>query len=125
MPTAYYANSLEKGGVWEPGDSRQNASIRYDFTLPDGRKPKITWTGQQDELEPHIKKFEDIRTQGKQNFWYSGGLIYYLRLSDIILSKAECLNELGQSQEAITLLNTTVRKRAFKDGIPTAHNWQG
>jgi len=125
MPTAYYANNITEGGIWEPGDSRKTASIRYDFTLPDGRIPKITWTGQQDELEPHIKKFEDIRTQGKQNFWYSGGLIYYLRLSDILLAKAECLNELNRTQEAITLLNTTVRKRAFGDQIPMKYNWQG
>ncbi len=125
MPTDYYANDIDKGGVWEPGDSRKLASIRYDFTLPDGRKPKVTWTGQQDELGPHTKKFEDIRTQGKQNFWYSGGLIYYLRLSDIILSKAECLNELNRTAEAITLLNTTVRKRAFNNQIPTGYTWVG
>lgn len=125
MPTTYYANDINEGGIWEPGDRRKLASIRYDFTLPDGRVPKITWTGQEDELGPHTKKYEDIRTQGKQNFWHSGGLIYYLRLSDILLAKAECLNELGRTNEAITLLNTTVRKRAFENQIPTEHSWEG
>jgi len=125
LPTAYYHNDIANGGVWEPGDSRKLASIRYDFTLPDGRIPKITWTGQQDELEPHTRKFEDGRTQGKQNFWNSGGLIYYLRLSDIILAKVECLNELGKTNEAIQLLNSTVRKRAFKNNIPAAYSLAG
>ncbi|MFC7525061.1 RagB/SusD family nutrient uptake outer membrane protein [Parapedobacter sp. GCM10030251] len=125
MPTDYYANDQTEGGVWEPGDTRKLASIRYDFTLPDGRKPTITWTGQQDELGPHTRKFEDIRTQGVQNFWYSGGLIYYLRLADILLCKAECLNELNQTNEAIQLLNTSVRKRAFGGTVPQGYSWEG
>lgn len=125
MPTDYYANDQTDGGVWEPGDTRKMASIRYDFTLPDGRVPTITWTGQQDELGPHTKKFEDIRTQGVQNFWYSGGLIHYLRLADILLCKAECLNELNRTAEAIQLLNTTVRRRAFGGEVPAAYTWEG
>lgn len=123
LPTEYYYKDKADGGVWEPGDTRKAASIRYDFTLPDGREPTITWTGQSDELEPHIKKFEDIRTQGVQNFWYSGGLMYYLRLSDILLCKAECLNELGQTPDAVTLVNTTVRKRAFGGTLPLENTW--
>lgn len=123
MPTDYYANNRASGGIWEPGDVRKNVSIRYDFTLPDGRVPQITWTGQADELGPHTKKFEDIRTQGVLNFWYSGGAIYYLRLSDILLCKAECLNELGQTGEAVNLVNTTVRTRAFGGNLPTEYTW--
>jgi starch-binding outer membrane protein, SusD/RagB family len=123
LPTAYYANDINNGGIWEPGDTRREASIRYDFTLPDGRKPNITWTGMQDELEPHTKKFEDIRTQGVQNFWYSGGKIYYLRLADILLCKAECLNELNRTGDAVTLVNTTVRARAFGGTVPPAYQW--
>ncbi|MDB5119588.1 MAG: RagB/SusD family nutrient uptake outer membrane protein [Sphingobacteriales bacterium] len=123
LPTAYCHKAVSDGGIWEPGDTRKAASIRYDFTLPDGRKPTITWTGQADELEPHIKKFEDIRTQGVQNFWNSGGLMYYLRLSDIILCKAECLNEIGQTAAAVNLVNTTVRARAFGGTLPAAYTW--
>lgn len=122
LPTQYYHTNVWVG---EDGDTRKAASIRYDFKLPDGRIPKITWTGQQDELEPHTKKYEDIRTQGKQNFWNCGGLIYFLRLSDILLCKAECLNELGQTAEAMTLVNTTVRKRAFGGTLPAGKEWSG
>lgn len=123
LPTEYAYKSIEEGGIWEPGDTRRDVSIRYDFTLPDGREPTITWTGQEDELEPHIKKFEDIRTQGVQNFWYSGGLMYYLRLSDILLCKAECMNELGQTGPAVDLVNSTVRARAFGGTVPPAYEW--
>jgi tetratricopeptide (TPR) repeat protein len=118
MPTDYYAEE-----IWEDGDTRRNASIRYDFTLPDGRVPRITWTGQTDELGPHTKKFEDIRTQGSQNFWYSGGLVYYLRLSDILLCKAECMNELGETGAAVNLVNSTVRERAFGGNLSEANAW--
>ncbi|WP_215224752.1 RagB/SusD family nutrient uptake outer membrane protein [Echinicola shivajiensis] len=123
LPTAYYHKDIDEGGIWEPGDARKWASIRYDFTLPDGRVPSITWTGQQDELEPHTKKFEDSRTQGVQNFWYSGGLIYYLRLADILLCKAECMNELGRTAEAVQLVNSTVRTRAFGGSLPAEYTW--
>lgn len=123
LPTEYYYKDINDGGVWEPGDLRREASIRYDFTLPDGRIPTITWTGQKDELEPHTKKFEDIRTQGVMNFWYSGGNIYYLRLADILLCKAECLNELGKTSDAVNLVNTTVRKRAFGGELPDEYKW--
>ncbi|WP_026714917.1 RagB/SusD family nutrient uptake outer membrane protein [Flavobacterium daejeonense] len=120
LPTQYYHSDVWVG---EDGDTRKTASIRYDFKLPDGRVPQITWTGQSDELEPHTKKFEDIRTQGKQNFWYCGGLIYYLRLADILLCKAECLNELGKTAEAVNLVNTTVRKRAYGGTLPAGKEW--
>ncbi len=120
MPTPYYYED-----VWEglTGDTRREASIRYDFTLPDGRKPGLTWTGQVDELEPHIRKFEDIRTQGVQNFWFSGGLVYYLRLADILLCKAECLNEIGKTADAVNLVNSTVRTRAFGGSLSGAEAW--
>lgn len=123
LPTEYCFKNKSEGGLWETGDIRKEASIRYDFTLPDGRVPPPSWTGQKDELEPHVKKFEDVRTQGVMNFWYSGGLIYYLRLSDILLSKAECLNEQGKTAEAVALVNTTVRTRAFGETLPPEYTW--
>ena len=120
LPTEYYYNDVWEG---QDGDTRKEASLRYDFELPDGREPQITWTGQKDELEPHTKKFEDTRTQGQQNFWYSGGLIYYLRLADILLLKAEALNELGRTSEAVQLVNTTVRSRAFGGDLSSSEAW--
>ncbi|RAV28040.1 RagB/SusD family nutrient uptake outer membrane protein [Sinomicrobium soli] len=120
LPTRYYYED-----VWEglDGDTRKEASLRTDFTLPDGRVPGPSWTGQADELEAHTRKFEDIRTQGQQNFWYSGGLIYYLRLADILLLKAECLNELGNTAEAVNLVNSTVRARAFGGTLSAEEAW--
>lgn len=123
MPTAHYYEDIDNGGIWETGDVRRAVSIRYDFTLPDGREPTITWTGQTDELEPHTKKFEDIRTHGIMGFWHSGGNIYYLRLADILLCKAECLNELGQTSQAVELVNKTVRTRAFGGVLPEENQW--
>lgn len=120
VPTEYYHTT-----VWlnQGADTRKNASIRTDFTLPNGRVPGLTWTGQLDELEPHTKKFEDIRTQGTQNFWYSGGIIYYLRLADILLCKAECLNETNKTNDAIALVNATVRTRAYGGNLPQNQRW--
>ena len=120
MPTEYYHTT-----VWlnQNGDTRKTASIRTDFTLPNGRVPGLSWTGQVDELEPHTRKFEDIRTNGSQNFWYSGGIIYYLRLADILLCKAECLNETNKTTEAINLVNSTVRTRAYAGNLPSNQRW--
>jgi starch-binding outer membrane protein, SusD/RagB family len=123
MPTSYYSSDEADGGIWEDGDVRKNASIRYDFTLPNGTVPGKTWTGMDDELGPHTRKYEDIRTQGLLNFWYSGGTIYYLRLADILLCKAECLNEINQTSNAVDLVNNTVRARAWGGTLPDAHKW--
>ncbi|MBT1690561.1 RagB/SusD family nutrient uptake outer membrane protein [Dawidia soli] len=123
VPTEYYYSDVADGGIWEDGDTRKLASIRYDLTLPDGRVPELTWTGQQDELGPHTRKFEDIRTNGKVNFWNGGSIMPYLRLSDILLSKAECLNELEQTGAAVDLVNTTVRTRAFGGSLTAEQTW--
>jgi len=123
MPTAHYSADIEDGGVWEAGDLRKDASIRYDFTLPDGRVPGKSWTGMDDELGPHTKKYEDIRTENVLGFWYSGGTIYYLRLADILLCKAECMNELGQTADAVNLVNNTVRARAWGGTLPGDKAW--
>lgn len=123
VATEHYYKDIADGGVWEDGDTRKLASLRYDFTLPDGREPSITWTGQADELQPHTRKFEDIRTQGVQGFWDGGVDIYFLRLADILLCKAECMNELGQTSAAVTLVNSTVRTRAFGGSLPAEATW--
>lgn len=125
VPTQYYYSDVEDGGIWEDGDTRKLASIRYDLTLPppDNRVPTLTWTGQLDELGPHTRKFEDIRTQGKVNFWNGGSIMPYLRLADILLCKAECLNELEQTPAAVDLVNTTVRARAFGGSLTAEQAW--
>lgn len=42
----------------------------------------------------------------------------YFRLGEIYLIKAEALNELGRTDEAITLVNTTIRARVFNPPKP-------
>lgn len=42
----------------------------------------------------------------------------YFRLGEIYLIKAEALNELGRTDEAITLVNTTIRARVFTPPKP-------
>lgn len=44
----------------------------------------------------------------------------YFRLAEIYLIKAEALNELGRTDEAITLINTTIRSRVFNPPEPLA-----
>lgn len=50
--------------------------------------------------------------------WESGDNVYLLRFDDILLLKAEALNELGRSPEALTPLNA-VRDRVDLGGITT------
>jgi hypothetical protein len=123
LPTSYYYSDKSTGGIWEAGDTRKNASIRYDLTLPDGRVPQMGWTGQADELGPHTRKFEDVRTQGVIGFWNGGFPMPFLRLADILLCKAECLNELNQTGAAVDLVNTTVRTRAFGGSLTPEQTW--
>ncbi len=128
--TEYAYKTVAEGGVWEPGDKRQYEAIRYDFYNEyEGVEPTlrfIQWEDlgeDHDELMPHIKKYEDFRTDiwsgyGVNNMWHSGKNIPYLRLGNAILLYAECLNELGQTSDAVNEVNR-VRSRA---GVPA---WGG
>ena len=123
LPTQYCYKDKTDGGIWEPGDVRKEASIRYDFTYK-GVKPTLPAGFGGDELDPHIKKFEDIRVEGKQSFWNSGKNKAYIRYSDVLLNYAECLNELGNTTEAEGYVNQ-VRTRAFGGTLPEAMKWSG
>lgn len=122
LPTAYCYDMKSNGGVWEDGDLRRQESIRFDFEY-NGFTPDITSGLGGDELDPHIKKYEDERLDGIQSFWYSGKNIFFLRYSDILLCYAECLNELGSTGQAVDLINTTVRARAWGGTLPAEHTW--
>lgn len=79
-------------------------------------------------MNPHIKKFEDFRTDilsglGINNMWNSGKNLPYLRYADVLLSHAECLNELGKTAEAVELVNNTVRRRAWGGSLPESARW--
>lgn len=121
VPTRYCYQTVSEGGLWEEGDVRKNESIRYDFTYK-GRTPVLNPTFGGDELDPHVKKYEDTRTDGTLSFWYSGKNIFYLRYSDILLCYAETLNETGNTSQAVDVVNT-VRQRAWGGNLPSDKRW--
>lgn len=133
LPTQWAYSDVADGGIWEDGDVRKEESIRYDFTWF-GKTPNyesISWENigeDHDELDPHIKKYEDFRTDshsgmGLNNMWYSGKNIPFLRLANAILLYAECLNELGQTTDAVAEVNK-VRTRAWDFDLPTEMAWK-
>ncbi len=129
VPTPFAYRTIAEGGIWEDGDLRKNVSLRYDFTY-EGVTPdlsKTQWTGTTDELEPHIRKFEDPRTDKLNgtiaNMWNSGKNFAVIRLADIILLYAECLNELGNTAEAVALVNDKIRTRAWGGNLPDSLRW--
>lgn len=132
VPTKWAYSDVEDGGIWEDGDIRKEENIRYDFEYY-GRTPdlsNISWEDigdDHDELKPHIKKYEDFRTDthsgmGFNNMWNSGKNIPYLRLANAILLYAEALNEIGQTPEAVNQVNR-VRKRAWEGALPADKAW--
>ncbi len=129
VPTPFAYHTVAEGGIWEEGDLRKDASLRYDFTYH-GVTPdlsKTQWTGTTDELDPHIKKFEDPRTDQDNgtiaNMWNSGKNFAVIRLADIILLYAECLNEQGNTSDAVTLVNDKIRARAWGGVLPANQRW--
>jgi hypothetical protein len=122
VPTKYCYSNKAQGGVWETGDTRKNASIRYGFTYH-GTVPKLLSGFGGDELDPHVKKYEDKRTDDKLSFWYSGKDVFYLRYADILLCDAECLNELGQTSKAVGIVNDQIRNRAWGGHLPDSERW--
>lgn len=132
VPTQWAYSDVEDGGIWEDGDIRREENIRYDFEYY-GRTPdlsNISWEDigeDHDELKPHIKKYEDFRTDthsgmGFNNMWNSGKNIPYLRLANAILLYAEALNEIGQTSEAVKQVNR-VRRRAWENMLPADKAW--
>lgn len=122
VPTQYCYKDATAGGLWEAGDVRKSESIRYDFTYK-GKTPVLNPAFGGDELDPHVKKYEDIRTDGALSFWLSGKNIFYLRYSDVLLCYAEALNETGATAQAVDLVNTTVRRRAWNNNLPDDKKW--
>ena len=146
VPTPFAYKTVAEGGIWEEGDLRKDEALRYDFTyytdrdddgnkLPDGKRryktpdlSKTQWTGTTDELAPHIKKFEDYRTDalsgfGFNNMWNSGKNFPMIRYADVILMHAECLNEQGKTAEAVNIVNDQIRSRAWGGELPVDKKW--
>jgi hypothetical protein len=122
LPTEHCYKDAAAGGIWEPGDLRKNESIRYDFMYNNKSPQAINGFGE-DQLFPHIKKFEDKRIDGIQSFYNTGKDLYIIRYSDVLLLLAECLNEEGKTQEALAIVNDEVRQRAWGGTLPDAYRW--
>ncbi len=132
VPTKWAYSDIEDGGIWEDGDIRRDENIRYDFeyygVTPD--LSNISWEDigeDHDELKPHIKKYEDFRTDthsgmGFNNMWNCGKNIPFLRLGNAILLYAEALNEIGQTPEAVKQVNR-IRRRAWENSLPADKAW--
>lgn len=136
VPTEWAYSDVEDGGIWEDGDIRKEESIRYDFEW-NGQNAEdflegLSWEAldpeDQDECMPHIKKYEDYRTDrysgmGINNMYNAGKNIPWLRLGNAYLLYAECLNELGRGDEAVDWVND-VRARAWDFNIPDEMLWK-
>lgn len=141
VPTPFAYKTVDEGGIWEDGDLRKDAALRYDFTYStdkyseDGSFQDVTpdlsktqWTGTTDELDPHIKKYEDFRTDihsglGINNMWNSGKNFPMIRYADVLLLHAECLNELDETAEAVGIVNDQIRSRAWGWNLPADKKW--
>ncbi len=122
LPTEYCRTDKTMNGLWEEGDLRKNESIRYNF-INGNMLPSVYAGFGEDQLLPHIKKYEDIRINGTESFYNTGKNMYYLRYADILLSLAECLNESGNTTAAVELVNQ-VRNRAWGGQLPDDKKWQ-
>lgn len=90
--------------AYEANDVRKNATIIFaGTTLYDGRVVPTTVENPMYNYKAYSSSFTDA--------WETDTNIKYLRFAEVILMKAEALNELGQTTDAIVLLNQ-IRNRA-------------
>jgi hypothetical protein len=109
LPTDYYDN------IFESGDERRDASIRFKFY--DASGAEVDWWWWADAGKPRVKKY-DITAGKSVNGGLSSRNLYYLRYSDAILMYAEAQNELNDVAGALTSLNK-IRTRAKLAGWET------
>lgn len=96
--------SLSLLNAYEPGDVRKDATIMFaGTTLYDGRFLPITVENPRYNYKAYSSVFTDA--------WETDANIKYLRYAEVVLMKAEALNELDQTGPAIILLND-IRRRA-------------
>ena len=90
--------------AYEPGDVRKDATIIFKgTTLYDGRVVPTTVENDRYNYKAYSSAYTDA--------WETDVDIKYLRYAEVLLMKAEALNELGQTSDAIPLLNQ-IRNRA-------------
>ena len=96
--------SLSLLNAYEPGDVRRDATIMFaGTTLYDGRFLPATVENPRYNYKAYSSAFTDA--------WETDANIKYLRYAEVVLMKAEALNELDQTGPAIILLND-IRRRA-------------
>lgn len=98
--------------AYEPGDVRKAATIIFrGTTLYDGREIPLSPDdhNQGYNFKAYSSQFTDA--------WETDANIKYLRYGEVLLMKAEALNELGQTSDAIPLLNA-IRHRAGLGDTP-------
>ena len=90
--------------AYELGDVRKDATIIFKgTTLYDGRVVPTTVENDRYNYKAYSSAYTDA--------WETDVDIKYLRYAEVLLMKAEALNELGQTSDAIPLLNQ-IRNRA-------------
>jgi hypothetical protein len=95
QPSSYQVAPTTKiVNAFEPGDIRKGVSIAFNNATPP---------------VPYVNKYTRLTSGTDAN-------IIAIRLSDIILVRAEALNSLGQTADAVAALNI-IRRRAF--ALPT------
>ena len=96
--------------AYEAGDVRKDATIIFrNSTLYDGRVVPPTVENAMYNFKAYSSSFTDA--------WETDANIKYLRYGEVLLMKAEALNELGQTSQAIPLLNE-IRHRAGLGDTP-------
>lgn len=96
--------SMSLVNAYETGDVRKNATIIFaGTTLYDGRVVPLTV----ENPRYNYKAYSSAYTDG----WETDVNIKYLRYAEVLLIKAEAMNELGQTATAIPILNQ-IRNRA-------------
>ncbi|HSD07811.1 RagB/SusD family nutrient uptake outer membrane protein, partial [Flavobacterium sp.] len=96
--------SLSLVNAYEPGDIRKGATIIFrGSTLYDGRVVPTTVENERYNYKAYSSEFTGADD--------SDANVIFIRYAEVLLMKAEALNELGQTSQAIPLLNQ-VRNRA-------------
>jgi hypothetical protein len=99
--------------AYEAGDVRKAATIIFrGTTLYDGRVIPIISAN-----DPNPRYNYKAYSSAFTSAWETDANIKYLRYAEVLLMKAEALNELGQTSEAIPLLNI-IRHRAGLGDTP-------
>ena len=96
--------SLSLVNAYEPGDIRKAATIIFrGTTLYDGREVPTTVENERYNYKAYSSEFTGADD--------SDANVIFIRYAEVLLMKAEALNELGQTSQAIPLLDQ-IRERA-------------